>query len=247
MTLPDGGRWGEHAGFAVGWERTEQAALQAAKDPWVWAPLAGAAAVQIDNWDHRVSNWAVDNTPVYGSVQNAHDWSNYLQQTAGVIYLASVMATPSGDYGTEWWDAKLHGAMVGLSAMAASGALSEGLKALTGRERPDGGHNSFPSGHATFVSAADTLTARNIESIPMSDGAHVASAIGLDALTFATAWARVEAGAHYPSDVLVGMSIGNFFGHTFNDAFLGDRLSDRLAFSVEPAQGGAELVWAMRF
>ena len=223
-TLPDGSRWGEQAGFRVGWARTEEAAIHAAKDPWVWAPLAGAAVMQIDNWDHRVSNWAVDNTPVFGSVQNAHDWSDYLQDAAGVAYLASLAATPSGDYGSDWWDAKLRGGMVGLGAMAATGVTKEALNLVSGRERPNGGQNSFPSGHTSFAAVADTLTVRNLESIPMSDGARTATIVGVDALTFATGWARVEAGAHYPSDVLVGMSIGNFFGRMFSDAFLGDGL-----------------------
>jgi len=246
-TLPDGSRWGEHSGFEVGWERTEQAAVRAARNPWVWAPLAGAAVMQIDNWDHRVSNWAIDNTPIFGSVTSAHDWSNYLEATAGVAYVSSVMATPSGESGPEWWDAKLHGGMVGLGAIVATGATTEGLKALTGRERPNGGQNSFPSGHTSFAAVTDTLTARDLESIPMSDGARTASVIGLDALTFATGWARVEAGAHYPSDVLVGMSIGNFFGQMFTDAFLGDDLSQRVALSFEPAKGGGEVVWNLRF
>ncbi len=246
-TLPDGDRWGEHAGFRVGWERTADAAIHAARDPWVWAPLAGAAVMQVDNWDHRVSSWAVDNTPVFGSVQNAHDWSDYLQYAAGVAYLASLAATPSGDYGSDWWDAKLRGGMVGLGAMVATGATKEALNLVSGRQRPDGGQNSFPSGHTSFAAVADTLTARNLESIPMHDGARTATIIGVDALTFATGWARVEAGAHYPSDVLVGMSIGHFFGRMFSDAFLDDGLEDRVALSVEPARGGAEIVWAWRF
>jgi membrane-associated phospholipid phosphatase len=202
---------------------------------------------QIDNWDHRVSHWAVDNTPVFGSVKAAHDWSDYLEATAGFAYLASVASTPSGDYGADWWYAKLHGGMVGLGAIVATGATTEGLKALTGRERPNGGQHSFPSGHTSFAAVADTLTARDLESIPMSDGVRTATIFGVDTLTFATGWARVEAGAHYPSDVLVGMSIGNFFGRMFTDAFLGDGLSERVALSFEPAKGGGEIMWNWRF
>ena len=81
----------------------------------------------------------------------------------------------------------------------------------------------------------------------MSDGVRTAAVIGLDTLTFATGWARVEAGAHYPSDVLVGMSIGHFFGEIFTDAFLGDGLSERVALSFEPAKRGGEFVWNWRF
>jgi membrane-associated phospholipid phosphatase len=246
-TQPDGSRWGEHAGFRVGWDRTAAAALQAARSPWVWAPLAGAAVMQVDNWDHRVSDWAVDNTPVFGSVTGASDASDILQVSAGVGYLASVLATPSGDAGPDWWSAKLNGGLVGLGAIAATSVVTEGLKVAVGRERPNGGSNSFPSGHTSFAAVADTMTVRNLASIPMNDTARTALTIGADALTFATGWARVEAGAHYPSDVLVGMSIGNFFGQMFDDAFLGDDLSQRLSLSFEPARGGGEIAWNWRF
>jgi len=232
--------------FAVGWARTEQAALDAAKSPWVWAPLAGAAVTQVDNIDHRISNWAVDNTPVFGSVQNAHDWSNYLQGVETVAWLGSVALTP-GANGSSSWDAKLRDGMVGLGAIAATGATTELIKVTANRERPDGGHNSFPSGHTSFAAVTDTLTLHELDQIPMSDGARTATTIGIDALTFATGWARIEAGAHYPSDVLVGMSIGNFFGRMFSDAFLGDNLADRLSFAVEPVRGGGEIALSLRF
>jgi hypothetical protein len=246
-TLPDGNRWGEHSSFNVGWDRVGQAALHAAEDPWVWAPLAGAAVMQIDNWDERVSDWAYGTTPVFGTVSNAQNWSDYLEATAGVAYVASVFATPGGDYGSEWWNAKLHGGLVGLGAIATSSLTVEGLKHVVTRERPDGNERSFPSGHAAFAATADTLTVRNLESIPMNDGARAALTVGADALTFATGWARVEAGAHYPSDVLVGLSIGNFFGRMFSDAFLGDGLSERVALAFEPVQGGGEIVWKLKF
>jgi len=70
---------------------------------------------------------------------------------------------------------------------------------------------------------------------------------GLTALTLGTGWARVEAGFHYPSDVLVGMALGDFNGAFFNDAFMGLPQPTRLAFAVEPVHAGAllrvRLVW----
>lgn len=34
--------------------------------------------------------------------------------------------------------------------------------------------------------------------------------IGFGMITAGTAWARVEGGVHYPSDVLAGMALGHF-------------------------------------
>jgi hypothetical protein len=235
-------QWGTSSSFRVGWDRTADAALRAAKNPSVWAPLAGAALLQIDNADHRLSNWAVDHTPVYGSNSNASRASDDLQVLAGVGLLASWLAIPGDD-----WSAKMHGGAVEFGAIAADSVVTETLKQTTGRERPNGGSNSFPSGHTSFAAVADTLTVRNLQSIPLEDGARDALEVSADLVTVATAWGRVEAGAHYPSDVLVGAALGNFFGHMFSDAFLGDELSKRLDVSFAPADRGGVLTWNWRF
>src|SRR5262245_38414211 len=122
-TLPDGSRWGD-------------AALQAARSPWVWAPLASAAALQIDNADHHISDWAVEHTPLYGSVQGAHNASDDLELAAGVIYVASVVATPSGDSDAEW-SSKVQDGLVGLGAIAATGLTTEAIKVGANRQRPN--------------------------------------------------------------------------------------------------------------
>jgi len=246
-TMPDGSRWAEHSTYRVGWSRVGEAAAQAAKNPWVWAPLAGAAVMQIDDWDDRVSDWAYDTNPVFGSQKSAQNWSEGLVAMASVGYVASVFATPSGSYGTDWWSAKWRGGMVGLGAIAAASLTTEGLKDVVDRERPDGNDRSFPSGHASLAGVADTLTVRNLQAIPMSDGTRSVLSAGAQTLTFATGWARVEAGAHHPSDVLAGMSIGNFFGLMFTDAFLRDGLSERVAIAFEPVAGGGQLVWHVKF
>lgn len=246
-TLPDGSRWGQHANYDAGWDRVGDAARHAVESPWVWAPLAGAALLQVDDWDEHLSHWAYTTNPVFGNTGNAQDWSDYLEVAASVGYVASVVATPGGDAGGDWWSAKLRGLSVGLGAIGASSLTVEGLKQVVNRERPDGNDRSFPSGHAAVAATADTLTVRDLQSVPMGDAARTTLTVTADALTFATGWARVEAGAHYPSDVLVGIAIGNFFGRFFNDAFLNDDVRQRVAVAFEPVAGGGELVVHTRF
>ena len=229
------------------WQRTEVAALHAAKSPWVWAPVAGAAVMQIDNWDHRTSRWAIDNTPLFGSVHSAATASDNLVIAAGAGYLASTLATPAADSGADWWSDKFNDGLVGLGAIAATSAVTGVIKVTVDRERPNGGNKSFPSGHTSFAAVTDTMTVRNLAVTPMNDGLRTALTIGTDALTFATGWARVEAGKHYPSDVLFGMAIGNFFGAMFDEVFLHDGAPEQLSLSVEPARGGGEIRWSWRF
>jgi membrane-associated phospholipid phosphatase len=88
---------------------------------------------------------------------------------------------------------------------------------------------------------------RNLRSIEMSPTLRTTFEIGAGAITAGTAWARVEAGRHYPSDVLLGIALGNFMGAFFTEAFLGLEPGARLSFSAEPARDGAVLRWQMRF
>ena len=246
--MPDGSRWGDSATLAPGWERIKVSAVDAAKSPWVWAPLAGAAVLQIDSWDEDVADWATDETPVFGSVGNAEDWSDGLRNASVVGYAASVLATPSGEVDGDWLAAKAKGAAVGAGAYLTTAGVTSGLKSLTSRERPNGnGDDSFPSGHASTAAVFDTMTVRNLQSVEMSVPLRTTLEIGAGAITAGTAWARVEAGAHYPSDVLVGVALGNFFAAFFTEAFLGLEPGTRLTFSAEPAPGGGLVRWDLRF
>ena len=107
--LPDGSRWGAGATLASGWEQVGASAARAARSPWVWAPLACAAVLQIDSWDEDVAGWVSDAAPVFGSVQHAEDWSDGLRDASALAYAASVLATPSGGLDADWLAAKTRG------------------------------------------------------------------------------------------------------------------------------------------
>ncbi len=246
-TLPDGHGWGEQATIAPGWERIRESATNAAKDPWVWAPLIGAAAFQIDDFDRRTSDWAREHTPVFGSQRSAEQWSDDLRDASAIVHYATILATPSGHEPREWIVNKAKGALVDAAAVAATGFVTNGLKDLTGRDRPNGDDSaSFPSGHTASSAVHTRLASCNLESIPMSDGWRTSANVGLTALTLGTSWARIEAGWHYPSDTLVAMALGNFVASFVNDAFMG--LGDRReSFALSSTDGGAMVEWRYRF
>jgi len=171
-SLPDGTRWGAAATLTPGWNRVEESALDAARSPWVWAPLAGAAVLQVGSWDEDLAEWAREETPVFGSESSAAGWSDDFRTATVACYAVSVLATPSGAVDGDWFAAKARGVAIGAGAIAAG-----------------------------------------------------------------TAWARVEAGAHCPSDVLAGVALGNFMGAFFTQAFLGLEPGERLASSAEPTRG----------
>jgi hypothetical protein len=95
-----------------------------------------------------------------------------------------------------------------VSSLIASKGITPALKALTGRERPNGGDDdSFPSNHATQAFTVATVIARHYEERRwvrwVAYG--VATGVGL---------ARIYHDDHYTSDVIAGAAIGTFVGHT---------------------------------
>lgn len=246
-TLPDGHAWGERATLTPGWERIRASALSAGRDPWVWAPLLGAGVLQIDNWDHRISDWARTETPLFGSTDDAARWSDDLRTTAHVAFLTSVAFTPSGDAAPDWFLNKAKGLGIQVSAAAVATGTTRLLKDATNRERPNGEDDeSFPSGHTTSSAVFGRLAAENLDSIEINRPLRIGLDVGLDAVTIGTAWARIEAGAHFPSDTLFGMALGNFCGMFFNDAFLGLG-SGSVSLAFVPQSGGGEIRWQVGF
>ncbi|MGH8258370.1 MAG: phosphatase PAP2 family protein [Steroidobacteraceae bacterium] len=246
--LPDGRGWGADATVTPGWHRVGRAAVEAAESPRFWGPLAAAAVFQIDGWDRKVSDWGRRRTPIFGSERNAAHWSDRLRSASSYAYLASVIATPSGDDPEDWLLDKLRGAAVGFAAVGATDEESHLLKNVAARERPNGQDaQSMPSSHTSRSAALTALAERNVATLPLGAGARSLLDFGLDALTYGTAWARVESGFHFPSDTLVGMSIGNFNGSFFNDAFLGLGSQDRLAWTLSALPEGAGLRIDYRF
>ena len=247
-SLPGTRRWGEDATIAPGWEHVRDAAVEAARDPWVWAPLAGAAALQIDNWDQQVSDWARRETPLFGSRENAESWSDDLRSAAGLAEGVTILLAPSGDDPSTWMVNKAKGLAVDLAAIGSASAITHVLKTNVGRTRPSGANDlSFPSGHTSAAATFDRLAARNLEYFDLSAVARRSLTYGLDALTIGTAWARVEAGDHYPSDTLVSIALGNYCANFFKDAFMksgGDSMQD---LTIAPTRDGVMLYYSARF
>lgn len=246
-TLPNGHLWGADATLRPGWSRVREAAVDAARDPWVWAPAAGAALFQIDDWDRRTSDWARTNTPVFGSQRSAENWSDDLRDASSIAHYLTIAATPGGDDAGDWILAKGKATLTQLAAVAVTGGMTKALKSAADRERPNGSdEESFPSGHASNSAVHTRLASENLRSMELSSGVQRSLDVGLDALTVATAWARVEAGAHFPSDTLVGMALGNFVGSFVNRAFLG--LDDSTAaVALASTEQGMVLRWECRF
>ena len=137
------------------------------------------------------------------------------------------------------WENKAKGFGVGLAAELTTDELTEVLKTVTGRLRPNGiGHSSFPFGHASTAAVSGTLASDNIDSLNISQGSRLALEGLAAALTVGTAYARVEARQHFPSDVLAGAALGHFIGGFADGAFLGVEQRYRILPMVDVSRSG---------
>jgi membrane-associated phospholipid phosphatase len=110
-------------------------------------------------------------------------------------------------------------------AFASSMAVVYVLKPTIDRTRPDGGHQSFPSGHAASAFAGAAFLQRRY-----------GWRFGIPAYALASfvAYSRVEANRHFTSDVVAGAAIG--IGA--NLAFTHRREHVCLAFAPTPRRVG---------
>ena len=187
----------------------QDAAQEAWQSPATWVPAAAAATFWITGADTGVSDWARQQTPVFGSEENAGKWSNDLRFWANRLMNVSQVAY---FIDAEETSRPLRQALLGHAAAITATEAGLWIKKTTDRTRPSGAANSpsFPSQHAAR-SFAYTATTQQTFIAANRDDAFSKSIMALSwATSYGTAWARVEAGAHYPSDVLAGAALGNF-------------------------------------
>lgn len=222
---------------AIGWGRIGHAARNAALAPRTWATLLGALVLQTGDADRQLQSWAAEHTPLFGSRANADRISDDLKFAANGIWIASAVAPWQGDEDGSWLAHKTPVLLVQAGATMVTSVTVGALKDGTARMRPNGeGATSFPSDHASRVGLHTAMTRSNLAQLGWSDSATTRASVGLDTLSALTAWARVEANQHYPSDVLAGMALGNFIGVLFTDAFLSPADSQRVQAWVQPTR-----------
>ena len=241
-TLSNGRGWGQDAIYPVDLGRIPRAACHAFFDLETLIPLAGAAVFTVDNFDRKVSNWARRRTPIFGSQTAAANAYSPLRTSMQYEWFATVLATPSGEDLKDIVSSKLKGWAVGWVAQTETSKTTTFIKEETGRTRPDHSDNlSFPSSGASVPFTYSTLANRNLDSVAVPEEVRVPLKIGNIVVASITAWSRVEAGQHFPSDVLVGAALGHFISAFNYDAFMGLPEKRGFLFNISPSKHGATI------
>jgi hypothetical protein len=247
-TLPNGRGWGQDAFCPINTGRISRAAHNAFFNSNTLVPLASALVFGIDDFDEKVSNWAVKHNPVFGTEADARDASDYLRATLQAEAVITALATPSGDVPEQWVASKAKGVGVELAAIGVTSGVTDLLKDITDRSRPDkSSDRSFPSSHASGAFSYMTLANRNIDSIDMPRALKPTLKVGNYLLASGVAWARVEGQRHYPSDVLAGAALGHFLTAFIHDAVMNLPEDGNTDLIVFPVRQGAGIALAFHF
>jgi membrane-associated phospholipid phosphatase len=164
-----------------------------------------------------ISDWASEETPLFGARRRALGTSDDLRTATNVGMLVSTLALPG------IWGSTLKRVLVEKATVAVALGITQGIKDLPSRQQPDASdEESFPSGHSSQAFAAAAMGSMNIDTLTLQEPVQTGLRWGLRGLAAGTAWARVESGVHFPSNVLAGAALGNFMGRLIQHAFLGE-------------------------
>ncbi len=223
---------GENVTIAPGWSRLMQSGKQALRDPNVWGSLLAATALQVGDLDEQISDQLREDTPLFGSTRDARNYSDDLKDLNQVAYIATALAAPGADAVGEWLGSKAK--LVGTEWLAVelAGEFTTGIQHYSGREKPnEKNDNGFPSYHTSTATMSAQMANLNVEYLPVSSQSKQALTYTFNSIAALTAWARVEAGEHYPSDVLAGWALGHFLGYLAEDFIAPDQ--DQLRISTQ--------------
>lgn len=228
----------------TGCSSLKQSLLKNISSPYVWAPLVGAGSIQIAGVDKKISSWASSQTPIYGSRENASKYSNRLYDILLYEAYASTLIVPTKE---NYVLSKMKLGAVSYVSINASEDVNNNLRKTIKRERPSGSDfRSMPSGHATRAGGSEAVLHRNVNSMKI-DNEWKYAVNGLNtAIAAGSLWARVEANAHYPTDVLIGYSLGHFISGFIFDSIM-DLDKDETICLYPKSDGDISIAYTLRF
>lgn len=197
------------------------AAADAFSDRSTWVPLLAAGVFAIGDYDEQTTEWASEENPIFGSDDGADNTSHILSAIPHISLTVSAM--PSVQKYKEDGFRKSAELMYermkpAIGAHLVNWAFTQSSKSFINRERPDGnGSESFPSGHTSYSVVSAMEAANLVDTMDISQAAKRNFRMMNYTSAGLSAWARLEANRHYPSDVLTSIAVGNFASKFINN------------------------------
>ena len=195
----------------------------------IWG-IGGGATLAVYPADDSIREYVIRTSPLGDPCQGISDWGERVAIFSFIPFLAI------GECGGKPRELKVAYALIEAHLLA--GAITQGLKFGIGRERPDGGDHSFPSGH---TSASFTFASVIAEFYGVKGGIPAYLLASLVALS------RIELNKHHPSDVIFGATIGIAVGRAFARANMDKKEKKSSLLIPYPRRGGGGVALLIRF
>ena len=217
-------------------ERVVHIAKESAKEPGTWIPFTAAAVILATGGDDNISDWASDNTPVFGSQNSASDASDDIRNALFLGMAVSSIAAPVPTDDSSFRVRRVAANALGFSTIA---GIVEVGKLTAQRRRPnDRDDKSFPSGHSSGAFSSAILIEQNLNETIEKPWLRKSIKVGTQTAAIATAWARIEAREHFPVDVLVSAALSNLLAKTFYRSIVTDSQSIVPPIAIETSREG---------
>jgi hypothetical protein len=193
--------------FAIDQKRLWQSPLKIKRGDVKWLAPLSVGAVALLATDHKISDRFQNKESVRkvsGAISNLGGGGPLLAMSAGIYGIGKISGSSRATETSK----------MAAQAVLQSELLVRGLKTIMNRERPSktdgqgqfwGGGRSFPSGHAATTWSFATVVAHQYRDKPLIS-------IGAYGLATAVSLSRISGRNHFPSDVLIGASIGHLIG-----------------------------------
>ena len=220
--------------------RWKDAFKRSIKDPHTWIPAAGAAALVASGSDDAIADWAVRETPLFGSPERARKSSDSLRTAVH----AAMGITGLFAHREQSYSRRLGSTLIQFAAASTANNSASVFKRITRRTRPDGSDDlSLPSNHSTAAFAYAGIGNLNLDAVDLPSPLRRTLKIGLVTVAAGSSWGRVEGGVHYPSDVLIGAALGNLVATFINEAFLPSNRDVRMSLDLAPDEVRVGMSW----
>ena len=227
-------------------EKFSRATQSAIQQPSTWSPLLAATLIAVADKDLELSDWAQEETPVFGSMQAAADASDSLVDLLVVSTAVSALFIPDQSDATDTLPTNMKFMLVESLGLSANGAITSGLKSAADRTRPNEfNQRSFPSGHTSNAFTAANFAKHNMQQYDLEENSEKYFDWMFNSAAIATGWARVEAGWHYPSDVLAGAAVGNVVASIITDMYLDT--SENVTISIQLFRDSQKIAFNFSF
>jgi len=240
--------WGASTTFSPGWQQIKRGAKESFYNPETWVPLAGAAIFGFTELDQKVSDYAIDYGPIYGRSNTAIDKSDDVFVLTKLALFTTSLATAGADNFEDTVRFKGRGLTAQSIAIGLNNFFTGELKVLAKRIPPNQiNDDSLTSRHASGAFLYSSLSRYNVRHITTDRFWQNSADAMMIGLASVTAWGRVEGGLHYPSDVLVGAAMGNFFANFIHYTFVAPDEPHKYSLEFSKTHVSSRLTIKVRF